>query len=436
MRSPPVNHNCAQFLFAGVSGALRALAQRGGLANPMNELESIKLPSFLVLSDSEFAAGSAEWNGDHVMIGHYVHIAGKEFEDVRNDLKSHLDVKIPIAAQLSLPVSITTVIDKESPSDLLSRLSKASGLASNNIHIFLADRKTGEVLKIGRRRANALAIGISKVLLAKYRAELTELGIPCAIVSCRILNAIGALRDAMSMGEAPSPVLCASMLFDETQLFYVTPDEVVELGEVAYGFMDVLREIMKSLELKFEGSAARLFFGNIYDFDDMGDALSGPLSMKIRERLAKSDRERPLGIMISGLPPARTRMFSRHVSMALGINQLSLPILVEATDGGLPAMPAVGAPSIVRMLMATGNVTENPFLNIDLAKIPLDVTEYWWPEEEPVAQPVHKFVRMYRGNYFDENGNPIEKPHEESVKKAAPARKIIRYYRGTPVYED
>ena len=388
-----------------------------------------------MLSGREYAAGHAEWNGERVAIGHYVHIAGKDFADIHAELKAHLD-QPDIAAQAMLPVTIADTDAIATPGDMLSRLARQSGLALNNIAVALVDKNTGLPLTPGQKRTNSIALGFNKVMLAKTRAELAELGISDAFVTCRILNAIGALRLAMRRGEVFGPVLCASILPAVTQLFIVTSESVTDIGEAEYGYSNILAQIMTDLSLKFEGSAARLFFGNLYDFDDKGDALSSPLASKIRVKLETYKGERPKSLMISGLPPARTRMFARHVSMALGINQLSLPILVEAIDGGLPTMPAVGAPSLVHMLVSSARIIDNPPFYLNLSKVSLDVTDYW------TAEPVHEEkakgpIRYYRGTAFGADGEALDLPEKKhSDHKDTPIRKILRYYRGNPIYED
>jgi len=393
----------------------------------MNEAGLPELHTFLMLSGREFAAGTAEWDGERIAIGHYVHIAGKDLEDAQSELREHLSGP-RVAAQVSMPVSIADLAGCSSPGELLSRLARQSGLSHNNLGVVLVDRTTGIPLQPGCDRRHAIALGLSKMLVAKRKAELAQLGVPDAVLTCRITNAIGALRENMRSGAVTGPVLCTSMLPASTQLFIVTPDAIEDIGPVDHGFANVLSQIMIELNLKFEGSAARLFFGNIYDFDEHGDSLSSPLAAKIRVRLEAYKGARPEHLMISGLPPARTRMFSRHVSMALGINQLNLPIMVEAVDGGLPTMPAVGAPSLAHMLISAASLTDSPAFFIDLNKVSLEVTDYWLADKEP-ERPIP--VRMYRGIAFGPDGVPI-------VKEAAPPepkKKILRMYRGTPIYD-
>jgi hypothetical protein len=303
----------------------------------------------------------------------------------------------------------------------------------------------------GASREGCVAVGYSRMLLDKRKGEIAELGISKSVVALRVISSFGALRDLMSAGNIKEPVLFASILPASTQLFILSKDGIEDIGPVEHGYASMLMQIMTTLNLKFEGSAARLFFGNIYDFDDIGDALASPLIAKIKARLESHKGAKPASLVISGLPPARTRLISKHISKELGLPSVEMPLEVTALEGaGLPELPAVGAPSLVHMFKAIGiaNGGPAPFF-FDLNQTPADVSIYW------TATPAHPHViKMYRGIAVDENGNPIDtKTAKEEIKHAAhqaevvkigdpvssgatKERKIVRYYRGTPIYED
>jgi|GEM_PF-5165122 len=399
------------------------------------------LHSFVMLSGREFASGVAAWDGEHLAIGHHVHIAGKEFEDVQKELKEHLG-DADVLAQATMPVSFVPVEEQDNPTDVLSKLSRASGLAQNNISVVLIDRVSGLLLCPGQSRNNCIAAGFSKMLLAKRKADLAALGVPNAKLSSRLLNAIGALRRRMKKGEIKGTVLCASMLAAATQLFIVSKDDVVDVGPIEYGYAGVLMQIMSELNLKFEGSAARLFFGNIFDFADHGDSLASPVAPGIRNRLATRECPSPAHFLISGLPPARTKMFTRHIATALGINPLNIPIEVEAIDGDLPVLPAVGAPSMVNMLVCASTPDEPHPFNFDLNSPQPELTDYWQENraEEKVAEafvPNHpSVIRMYRGLAFGPNGQPVENPTPSPSAGATKHPAAVKMYRGAPVYSN
>lgn len=393
-----------------------------------------KLHNFLVLSGREYASGCAEWNEECVMVGNHVHIAGKEFEDARDDLSKHLDGS-PVAVQVNLDAFLADAREVNTPEELLSTLSVKSGLAHNNIATVLIDKGTGKPIKPGESHHNGIAVGFSKLDMARHLADIASLGIPDPIVSIRILDAIGALRASMRKGATESPVLCASIMANKTHLFLVTPNEIADIGEADYGFSNVLVQIMVQLSLKFEGSAARLFFGNVFDFDPMGEGLAAPLAEKILCQLATHSGPRPTGLMISGLPPSRTRMFARHISKALELAQVCLPINVKAMEGtGLTSLPPEGAPSLVHMLTCAAGIAEDPDFFVDLSRQSTNVEDYIREGENAVP------VRMYRGIAFGPDGTPIDKPNHHEDTRAHEQKheghKHIRYYRGTPIEED
>ncbi|HNX05059.1 MAG TPA: hypothetical protein PKI32_06130 [Opitutales bacterium] len=388
--------------------------------------------SFLLLAGREFASGVAEWNGERLEIGHYVHIAGKELEDAEKDLKAHLGTGI-VAAQATMPVSFCDASTAKNHGELLDSLAGISGLAADNLSLAFFDKGTGAPIAPGESLSNALAVGINKMLIERRKAELSRLGVSAAVTSCRVLNALGALKQALANGTATGPVLCASVLPASTQLFLISRDNIEDLGAIDHGYASILMQIMSALNLKFEGSAARLFFGNIYDFGAMGDSLSAPLSAKIKARLDSYRGESPKSLMISGLPPARTRMLARHIATSVKLEALALPILVEAREGGLPTLPAIGAPSMVHMFRCATGLDTTRSMFLDINKTPAAPAEYW-----NVAAPAHPVIHMYRGTAFDTAGKPAEAtPHEKpAAVTAGGERRILRFYRGTPVYAD
>jgi hypothetical protein len=411
----------------------------------MNEDGREKLHSFLMLSGREFAAGNAEWDGERVVIGHYVHIAGKDFDDAHKELRDHLEKNRPVDAQITMPVCFAPLGDVASPIDMLSKFSHTLGLAPNNVHVIFINATTGLPLKKGEFREGAIAMGFSKTELITYRSMLATLGVPNAAISIRIANAIGALRSSMAACQAPNQVICVSIMPAFTQLYVVTPAGVDDLGIVDHGYKAVLAQIMSALELKFEGSAARLFFGNIYDFSEMGEFLAKPLATQVRAKLAEYAGEKPLALMISGLPPMRTRMFAKYVSAELGIDELNLPIIVDSPKGGLPAMPAVGAPSAAHMLLSSSGINKESAFYLDLSNLPLEALDYWW--DETVPDYGHKYLRRYRGNIVGDYENTSDKKStlvekEKFLKPPVPTetpktpRKVVRLYRGSPIYEE
>ena len=393
--------------------------------------------SFLLLSGREFASGAAEWNGGKLAIKHFVHIAGKELEDAQMDLQAHLGKGL-VAAQATMPVSFCDVGGTSTPDELLAKLARASALAPDNLRVLLFERDSLTPLAPGADLNRACAVGISHLLLDKRKAELARLGVPAAVLSCRILNALGALHEALIKGTATGPVLCASILPSSTQLFIVHKDRIEDIGSVEQGYSGILMQIMSALNLKFEGSAARLFFGNIYDFDTLAESLCAPLAAKIRTKIDTIAGERPVSLMISGMPPARTRMFARRMSASLKLEPLALPILVEAGESGLPEMPAIGAPSLVHMFCCASGINTSQTLFYDLGKSSPALADYW-------GAPRAKYVHVYRGVTLDDGGRAVAKAKEEKpLPKAAPApketpaetRKIIGMYRGSPIYEE
>ncbi len=417
----------------------------------MNDDIKSSLHSFVMLSGREFASGQTECRDGKVSIGLHVHVAGKEFEDVQNELATHVG-KGSVLAQATMPVSIVPVEENDSPADVLTRLARSSGLLQNNIRVALLDPRSGAVIRPGTSLKGCVAVGASKMLLGKRMAELSALGCKNVTLSIRLINALGAIRAGMEAQAIEEPVLCASILPAATQLFIVSKGGIRDIGPVEHGYASILMQIMTVLNLKFEGSAARLFFGNIFDFSEHGDGLAMPLAAKIRSRL-EATGEKPKRMIISGLPPMRTRMFTGHVAKALEMQPLELPLDVSAMEGeGLPSLPAVGAPSVTHMIRNASMPEERRSFFVNYSDDEVELAEYWKPTATPASQPIAapepQKTRMYRGVLV--NDDPISEPalpptlpiHQPvmasapTVETKPPQRRIVRMYRGTPVYAD
>jgi hypothetical protein len=401
----------------------------------MTEGAITKPDSFLMLSGREFAAGAATWNGGRLEIGHYVHIAGKDFEDAEKDLKAHLG-KGTVAAQVTLPIAVCDLSKAASADEAATTLAARLGIPACDVAAAFFEKTSARFLPPGSSLKNAVAVGFSRKRIALHRADLARLGVPNAVLTIRMLNALGSLREALKNGTAEGPVLCASMLADSTQLFLASADSIEEIPALDISYTGLLSQIMSALNLKFEGSAARLFFGNLYDFDSLADALAAPLLGRIDAKLRDLHHDKPKSLMISGLPPARARLLARHIAPRLGMEPLCLPILVTASEGGLPVLPAIGAPSLVHMfLSATGNPACAGSFHLDVNHETLDLAAFW-----KAAPPERHVIHMYRGIAFDETGAVVERPHVEKPVKETDAHpdkhRVLRYYRGTPVYAD
>ncbi|MBN1404651.1 MAG: hypothetical protein JW942_09330 [Opitutales bacterium] len=419
--------------------------------------------TFVMQSGREFASGVAESDGVRVSIGHHVHIAGKEFEDTQDELKAHIGAA-PAISQATMPMSIVPIEQGEGSEDVLAKLCRSVGVQQNNIAVAVINPVSGRSVAPGESLDGCVALGLGRTHVARRKAELVQLGILDAAIHCRVLNAIAAIKERMKMDVHPEPVLCASVLPASTQLFIVGAEGVRDMGFVDHGYANIMTQIMSLLNLKFEGSAARLFFGNVFDFDEYGECLAAPLAELVRAGLEGKGAGLPPRMLVSGLPPARARMLSRNVAAALGLEALELPVDVQAMDGaGLSTLPAVGAPSVLQMLRNASLPVEERSFFIDWTRADSSLDDYWKPAPATVPSPSEEAhaqdaetkpesqgrLRMYRGVVFGPDGQPVDTHSKEKAKdEAVPAedsakpakdpapRKILRYYRGTPIYAD
>lgn len=391
-------------------------------------VEEMSYP-FLSLDGKEFTAGAMSVSENGRSVTQFRHLAGKTFEDVSLDLNTGLTgpetlVQIPAAITL---LDMTGIQDAD---ELVSHMSRASGLSADNLLVACLDRTKGTLTDLNN--TNALAVGVNKTLVYSRMADARALGMTNPVVTVRALNAIGAIKAALAGRLLPEPVLCVCVMESSSLFFVVSEGNVEDLGPTSVGYTETLQLIMEELGLKFSASAARLFFDEIYDFSDKGESLSAALGSKIRAKMEAYKGIHPKELFVCGLPPTRAALFTRHVAAHLDVHGIDMQTALDS--GKLESAPAALTLELSHLLSSYTKQSRPGFF-VDFAKFPADQCVL---AEDPASH--HGFVRMYRGTAIDEHGNPVTAtPSHKSPspnEKEHRNRKVVRMYRGTPVYED
>jgi hypothetical protein len=391
--------------------------------------EEVLEPSypFLSLDGNEFTAGIAGLSGNVPRVLRQTQIVGKDYEDAADELRTFISGP---KALVEIPAAVT-ILDAEGPPDtreLAAKLGRAAGLSPENLLIAHFDKTTGAHVSVGR--PNTLAVGINKTLVLANKAKADALGASEALLTIRALNAIGAVKNALAARVVDGPVLCVCMLASSCLYFLVSANNVEDLGPAEGGHSEILMQIMGELGLKFKGSAARLFFGDVYDFADKGELLAAGLGARIHTKIETCKGNKPSSFFISGIPPVRAALLSRSIADTVRLPYLNAGTLIEAE--GLAATQTTTTPEIAHFLASHAKAADASAFFLDCAKDPAHATES--AEEN---HPPHGFVRLYRGTAIDEHGNPVAKhARRDPLPAQTQPRKLVRMYRGTAVYED
>lgn len=280
---------------------------------------------FVTLAEREFIAGSASGSTGKIVLSSFKFVAGKEFDDASDEIKAVLNAPPALLVQASMPFAVIPIKPSEIASaDALVALSqKNSGIDAADLRLALVSGSPAPV-----------AVCVSKAAVAARMQQASVLGAQSVRLFCRGVDTVAALRESLSTGKIDKPVLYIDILTTSARILVVSKDGVSDLGSVDTGTDAILEQVMAALGLKFPGSAAKLFYGDLYDFDEHAPKLISVLAEKVKGRLAGGlgGAPAPAYLYASGLPSSRTSLLSGKVAESLGLAVASLQIPLEAPD--------------------------------------------------------------------------------------------------------
>jgi hypothetical protein len=305
-----------------------------------------ELVSFLTIAERELSAGTAVNEGGKLNVTQLKLVAGKEFDDARDELKEFVGAQASIVAQSALPFSVLQAKAGEisSAEALLAFAHKNSGMDPADTRIAVVPSASGPVIVcIGK---SALATGIQQVASA---------GAKNVKLFCRGVNTLAAIVESVDAGKIDKPVLMLDILNANTHMVVASKSNVADLGAIDAGTDAILEQVMAALSLKFPGSAAKLFYGDLYDFDEHAAKLISVLAEKAKARLGQSNGKTPAPAYLyaSGLPSSRTALLGGKLAEALGLTFVSSPLTLEGS--GLPAYYGTAALGLAKIVQSSGN---------------------------------------------------------------------------------
>jgi hypothetical protein len=298
--------------------------------------------SFLTLAEREYSFGKASNTGGKLSATGLKFIAGKDMEDAKDELKEAAALPSPICVQASIPFAIIPLkaSDLASKDSVIAAAQKASGFAAADLRVSLISAKNPHVA------------AFSKSAISARSAEVGALGVQNFKLFPRGVNAAGALQNGIVGGKIDKPVLYVDIIPASARVMVVSAEGVEDIGLADTGTEAILELVMAALGLKFPGSAARLFYGDLYDFDEHAEKLVAALAEKIKGKLSTSHVPAPGYIYASGFPASRVALLSGKLGAALSLNAVPAFLSIEG-DSTIPTYFA-GASLGLAGLIASG----------------------------------------------------------------------------------
>ncbi len=313
--------------------------------------------SFFSLAEREHSAGVASIAGDKIQITKHTFIPGKEFDDIQDELRAAVSGGKTLV-QASMPLTLVALksVDASNPEALLSVLAKTSSIEADDLRLSIVDRTAAALLTQPADLRSGYALGYSKKAIQARSAQVSSLGLAGVGLYCRAANVLAALGARLASKQIDQPVLYLDILPGTTHLYVAAADELADLGSVDSGSDLILEQVMAALSLRFPGSAAKLFFGDVYDFDDHAAKLIETVVEKARGRLGSSKGKVPTPVYLyaSGIPSSRLALLAPRMAEPLGLRPLQLELPVEADGVSVPAYYPAASLGLWQMVRSGG----------------------------------------------------------------------------------
>lgn len=280
---------------------------------------------FLTLSEREYSCGTASGSDNKLIVTNLLLVPGKDFDDSVAELKDAAKGSKSLMVQASMPFSLVSVPNACDPAALLSLAHNASGFESEDISLADAPLSSGKTLAV-----------FSKKEIAQRAGQASQIGAEKVRLFCRGLSVISSIKARLQKGSLDKPVLYVDIQPAQSRLFVVGSETVSDLGIVDSGTDQILEQVMAALGLKFPGSAAKLFYGDLYDFDEHAEKLVAPLSERIASLCAKA-QPAPAYLYASGLPASRTVLLCAKMADALKLAPAPIKVSLEAQGTSIPS---------------------------------------------------------------------------------------------------
>lgn len=121
--------------------------------------------------------------------------------------------------------------------------------------------------------ANTLLTAAKTSFVGKIETDLSSIGLTKAAPIPGAFATAGAIANHIKSGKLSGRVAFLSLGIEQSQLILVGPKGVEAVEPVSAGVHSIIIGVQQALNLKFAGSAAKLFHEGIYDFSDTASIL-------------------------------------------------------------------------------------------------------------------------------------------------------------------
>jgi hypothetical protein len=308
----------------------------------LNTMSAPVLLSFLSIAEREVSAGTASNEGGKLSVSNLKFVQGKEFDDARDEVKDFVGAQPAVVVQAALPFSTAMV----KPGEIASA-EALQAFIQKNAGMDAADARSVPVVTA----SGAALLFVSRKALSAASQQAAATGAKNVKLYCRGANTLAAIEDGIESGRIDKPVILLDILNASTGLYVAAKGSVVSLGTVDTGTDAILEQVMAALSLKFPGSAAKLFYGDLYDFDEHAAKLVAALAEKAKAKIAGKVPS-PAYLYAGGLPSSRTALLGGKLAEALGCAFLTSPLSIEGA--GLPSYFSGAALGLARTIQTGG----------------------------------------------------------------------------------
>jgi len=391
---------------------------------------------FATLAELEFAAGAATVADGSARLSKLSLQLAQGFDTCSAGLRAMLEQEGGILMQTALPVRLVN-LDKVhcAKADVAqAAVAEAAGMRLEDLVVALVDTRTGLPLWSPTARARPLAVCINRRDLGGRRSEAGILGRGENLLSCRFINTLSALKTLLRKGEVDRPILHIDIQPNACQAALLTSDDILPLAWLDVGTQSMLDEVMTALGLIFKASAARLFHGDVYDFQNHAWRLVSTLVKGLSERIAQAALNTGGCLLhLSGAPLPRKALLERPLADRLGMRPLPFTPPIEAGGCFVPEYFAGGNLGLWHLLNAD-LASEDPLV-ADLALLPPDWAGIVQHSREMAAGPPRSYRGLqYGGSVPVEAAPPRKAPEKAAGRSGEPAAAVKvavkRSYRG------
>lgn len=187
------------------------------------------------------------------------------------------------------------------------------------------------------------------------------------------LNAVGAIATSIT---APLWLLEIGEL--NSQALLVSRDGVHAAGTVSLNLDRIAEAVQGELGLKFRGSAIKLFFNPVYDYNEVGSKIAGRLAAGLKSELAaiRGANDAPIALACTGLPAAQ-QWFATQLAVALELAAYAPEFKAAGLSFASPEIEATVSPAwfaFLRLVASGGKgAWEAEWLKLDTIALPVPV---------------------------------------------------------------